>query len=115
MENTTSVDYRHVKKLFRKFNNKSIDCYYDLYVWSNTLLAAAVFENFRNKCIELYELGPDNFLFAPGLAWQTCLKNKNIKLELLTNFIMNGEKVTRGGICDATHRSLEANNKYTEN
>ena len=37
---------------------------------SDTLLLEGVFENFRNKCMEIYELAPSHFLPAPGLAWQ---------------------------------------------
>ena len=56
-----------------------------MYVQSNILLLADVFENFRNKCIEIYELDPAHFLSAPGLAWQACLKKTEVELELLTN------------------------------
>lgn len=31
---------------------------YELYVQSDTLLLADVFKNFRNKCLEIYELDP---------------------------------------------------------
>ena len=31
---------------------------------------ADIFENFRNKSIEIYELDLAHFLSAPGLAWQ---------------------------------------------
>ena len=41
--------------------------YHDLYVQSDTLLLAYVFENFRNRCIELYEINPAHFLSSPGL------------------------------------------------
>ena len=44
--------------------------YYDLYVRSDTLLLVAVFEDFRNKYNEIYELDPAFFLSAPGLIWQ---------------------------------------------
>ena len=74
----------HAKKVFNIFNNKNIGDYHDLYVQSDTLLLADVFENFRNKCIEIYELDPTHFLSAPGLAWQACLEKTEIKLELLT-------------------------------
>ena len=53
-------------------------------VQSDTLLLADVFDNFRNKCMEIYELDPAHFLSAPGLVWQTCLKKTEVKLELLT-------------------------------
>ena len=47
---------------------KNLGDYHDLYVQSDILLFAGVFENFRNRYIELYELGPAHFLSAPGLA-----------------------------------------------
>ena len=67
MEDITDVDYRHAKKAFKNFNNKNLGDYHDLYVQSGTLLLADVLENFRNKCIEIYELDPAHFLSDPGL------------------------------------------------
>ena len=55
---------------------------------SDTLLLADVFENFRNKCIEIYELNSAHFLSAPGLVWQACLKKAGVKAELLTDIDM---------------------------
>ena len=75
-EDITDVDRRHAKKVLKIFNNKNIGDYHDLYVQSDTLLLADVFENFRNKCVEIYELDPPHFLSDPGLAWQTCLKKQ---------------------------------------
>ena len=90
---------------------------HDLYVQSDTLLLAHVFENFRDKCIEEYELDPAHFLSAPGLAWQDCLKKTDVKLELLTdnNMLMISEDGIRGGMCQAVCRYAEANNKYMNN
>ena len=88
-----------------------------MHVQSDTLLLADVFENFRRKCIEIYELDPSHFLSAPGLAWQACLKKIEVELELLTNidmFLMV-EKGIQGGICHAIHRYARANNKYMKN
>ena len=89
--------------------------YHDLYVLSDTLVLADVFENFRDKCIETYELDPAHFLSAPGLAWKACLKKTNVKLELLTDndMLLMFEKGIRGGMCQATYRY--ANNKYMNN
>ena len=80
-------------------------------------MLADVFENFRNNCIEIYELDPAHFLSAPGLAWQTFLKKTEVKLELLTNvdMLLMVEKEIRGGICHAIHRYAKANNKYIKN
>ena len=63
MENITEMDYIH-----------AIMDYHDLYVKSDTLLLADVFENFRKAYIETYELDPAHFISLPGLAWQVCLK-----------------------------------------
>ena len=70
MEDITDVNHRHAKRVFKNFNNKNLSDYYGLYVQSGTLLLADVFENFRNICVEIYELDPAHFLSAPGLAWQ---------------------------------------------
>ena len=61
------------KELIKRFanihevlNNKNPGDYHDLYVQSHILLLADVFKNFRNKCIEMYELDTAHFLSAPG-------------------------------------------------
>ena len=59
------------------------------------------FENYRNTCLEVYELDPARFLSLPGLAWEARLKKTNIKLELLTDYdmLLMVEEGIRGGIC----------------
>ena len=75
-----------------------------MYAQSDTLLLAYVFESLRNKCIEIYELGPANFFSTPGLAWQACLKKTGVELGLLTDInMLMVEKDIRGGICQAIH------------
>ena len=76
-----------------------------------------VFENFRNKCIEIYEPDPAHCLPAPGLAWQACLKKTKVELELLVNIdmLLMVEKRIRGGIFQAIHWHAKANNKYMKN
>ena len=88
--------------------------YHDLYVQSDTLFVADVFENFRDKCIEMYKLDPVHFLSAPGLAWQAWLKKIEVELELLTDIdiLLMVEKGIREGICQAIYRYAKANNKY---
>ena len=114
MEDTTDVDHRHAKRVFKNLNNKNLGDYHDLYVQSDTLLFADVFENFRNMCIKVYELDPAHFLSAPGLAWKASLKKTGVKLQLLTDvdMLLMVEKGIRRGICHAIHRYAKANNKY---
>ena len=117
LETITDKDYAHVQKVWDAFETKNCGKYHDLYVLCDTLLLADVFENFRDKCIEIYELDPAHFLSAPGLAWQACLKKTKVELELLTNIdmLLVVEKGTRCGICQATHKYAKANNKYMKN
>ena len=80
-EDITDVDHKHAKRVFKRLNDRNLGNYNDFYVQSDTSLLADVFENFRNKCIEIYELDPTHFLSAPGLAWQAYLKKSEVKLE----------------------------------
>ena len=60
-------DYNHAKRVCRDLEIKNLSEYRDLYLKSNTLLLPDV-ENFRKICLEVYELDPEKFLSAPGLA-----------------------------------------------
>ena len=114
LENITDKDYINAQKVFKEFKLKNLGDYHDLYVQSDTLLLVDVFESFRNKCIEISELDPANFLSAPELACQACLKKTEIELELLTDvdMLLTVEKGIRGEICHALRRYAKANNKY---
>ena len=110
------IDYRHGNNVFKRFKLKHLG-EYDLYLQSDTLLLADVFENFRNAFLKVYQLDPAHFLSLPGLAWQACLKKTNVKLELLTDYdmLLMVEEGIRGGIGHSIHRYAKANNKYMEN
>ena len=99
------------------WNKKNLGEYHDLYVQSDTLWLADVFEKFRDKCIEIYGVDPSYFLSAPELAWQACLKMTNVNLELLTDIgmLLMIEDGIREGICQSIHRYAEENNKYMNN
>ena len=109
--------YPHALKVWEVFKIKNLGEYHDLYVQTDTLLLADVFENFRNMCLKIYKLDPPNFVSAPGLSWEACLKMMGIELELLTDkeMLCMFEKGTRGGMCQATHHYECTNNKYMEN
>ena len=86
-----------------------------MYVQSDTLLLVDVSENFRNTCLEIYELDPPRFLTTPSLAWQAALKNQSkVRLDLLTNIdtLLMSVKGISGGICHDIHQYAKANKKY---
>ena len=63
MEDITDADHVYAKRLCKDFEIKNLGEYHDLYVQSDTLLLADLFENFM--CLEVYELYPAKFLSAP--------------------------------------------------
>ena len=110
MEDVSDADYAHTKRVYKDFKIKDLGEYRDLYVQSKILL----FENYRNMCLEIYELDPAKFFSAPGLAWQATLKNAKVKLDLLTDIdlLLMVQKDISGGICHSICQYPKANNKY---
>ena len=117
MENITDIDYRHSMRVFKEFKMNNLGDYHDLYVQSNTLLLADIFENFRNMSLKTYGLDPANFVSLPGFAWHACLKITGVKLELITdiNVLLMIESGMRGGVCHVVSSSAETNKKYMDN
>ena len=70
----------YAKRVCKDFRITKLDDYHELYLKSDTMLLADVFENFRRMCLEIYQLNHTTFLSAPGLAWQAALKKTEVKL-----------------------------------
>ena len=68
MKDITDADYVHAKTVCKDFGIKNLGKYHVFHVQSHTLMLADVFENFRNMCLEIYDLNPAKFISAPGLA-----------------------------------------------
>ena len=107
-------DYKHAQNVWRTFSLKNMGEYHDLYLKSDIILLADVFENFRKTCLEFYKLDPCHYFTSPGLSWDAMLKMTDIKLELITDIDMYLfiEKGLRGGISYIANRRGKANNKY---
>ena len=111
MEGITDGGCRHMKRVSKNLETKYRGEYHDLYVESNKLLLADIFENFQNLCLEIYKLGPIHFLSTTGLA------KEPVKPELLTDvdmLLMVG-KDTRNGICHTICQCATATNLYIKN
>ncbi|XP_050500679.1 uncharacterized protein LOC126888603 [Diabrotica virgifera virgifera] len=115
--NLTDEKYAHAKIVWDTFNIENLGQYSDLYLKTDIVLLADVFETFRKKCFITYGLDPAWYYTMPGYSWDCMLKYVGCNLELLrdVDMILFMEKAIRGGISVCSGRMSEANNKYMSN
>ncbi|XP_050505390.1 uncharacterized protein LOC126883768 [Diabrotica virgifera virgifera] len=110
-------DYARAIDVWNTFDCKSMSDYAMVYLVSDVLLLADVFENFRKICHKEYNLDPCHYITAPALSWDAMLRYTEIELELLTDVDMVHflKKGVRGGVAQCSKREAVANNQYVPN
>ena len=114
MSSISSDDYQHAQRVWEEFGIQNLGDYHDLYLRTDVVLLANVYEAFREMCLEHYKLDPVNFYTSPGLAEKACLKQTGIRLKLLTDpdMLLMLDRGIRGGITQAVRKYTAANNPY---
>lgn len=110
-------DYEHAQHIWSLFNMKTMGDYLDLYMKTDVLLLADVFEHFRAASMKSYDLDPAHHYTLPGFGWDAMLKMGDVELELLTDLDMQLmiEQGLRGGISMISTKYTGAKNPYIEN
>ena len=54
MSGVSETDYKHARKVWREFGINNMGEYHDLYLKTDVILLANVFEAFRNACLTMY-------------------------------------------------------------
>ena len=102
--------YLKAVDVWNVFQINTMGDYHDLYLKTDVLLSADVFEKFISTCLGHYGLDPCNYFSSPGLSWVSMLKMTGIKLDLVSDIDMHLfiEKVMRGGTSYIAKRPSKA-------
>jgi hypothetical protein len=113
-EGITEEEYARARNVWTTFECQKFKDYHDLYLKTDVILLADVFENFRDLSLKTYELDPAQYVTTPSLTWDACLKHTKISLDLITDAEMFTffESGMRGGISVISNRFARANNPY---
>ena len=109
-------NYFKAVDVWNVFKINTMGDYYDLYLKTDVLLLADVFEKFVYTCLGYYGLDPCHYFGSPVLSWDTILKVSEIELDLISDVDMHLfiEKGIRSGISYNARRYSKANNKYMQ-
>ena len=99
MSGVSHQDYEHTHRVWSEFGISHLGKYHDLYLCTDVIPLANIFESFRKVCSDNYGLDPAHFYTAPGLVWKACLKKTKIRLELLwdPDMLLMFKRGIRGG------------------
>ena len=109
-------DYTHAQRVFTAFGCANLADYMDIYLLTDVLLLAQVFQRFRVKIHHHFGLDPAHFLSTPHLSWSACLKMTKQKLDYIPDedTLLYIERACRGGFVQIGRRYARANNKYID-
>jgi hypothetical protein len=113
-ERIAQSDYEFAHRVWHEFKCQTLRDYMLLYLKTDVLLLADVFESFRNTCLSHYQLDGAHYVSAPNLSWDAMLQETNTILDLIPDAAMfrlidNG---IRGGMAMIVKRYARANNPY---
>ena len=99
-DSISKTDYLRALKVWKMFKIENMGEHHDLYLKTNVLLLADVFEKFIKTCLKYYKLDSLHYFSSPGLSWDAMFKMTGVELDLISDIDMHNfiEKRMRGGI-----------------
>ena len=87
-ECVTGKVYLYAINVWNVLKMNAMGDYRDLYLKTDVLLLADVFDRFINTCLEYYGLDRFHYFSSPGLSWDAMLKMTGIELELISGICL---------------------------
>ena len=109
-------DVQHANRVWYLLGCNCVD-YLMLYVKTDVILLANVFEKYRKLFDQVYELDPCHYYSAPNFSWEAMLKRTDVKLDLISDIdmLLFCERAMRGGLNGIDEkRYMKAKNKYLD-
>ncbi|GET54115.1 hypothetical protein RIR_jg31686.t2 [Rhizophagus irregularis DAOM 181602=DAOM 197198] len=105
-------EYEYAQYVWKKVGCKTMQDYHDIYLKTDVLLLADIFQNFREMALKKYGLDPLWYYSTPGFAWDALFFMTGQRLDLITDqdMYMMVEQKLRGGISMVSKRYARANN-----
>ena len=109
----SEADVAQAFKIYTLFGCRNLGDYHDVYLRTDVLILADVFEKFRQVCIKVYKLDPVHSFSGPNLSWDEMLITTRVDLGLLSDIdMLFFERGIRGGINGIGElRYFRANNR----
>jgi hypothetical protein len=80
-KNIINKNYAKTNIIWKYFNIKNLGEYHDLYLIIDIYLLIDVFKNFRDMCLNYYELNPTYYITLPNYSWNAFLSLTGIRLQ----------------------------------
>lgn len=112
-QTVNNEEYEYANKIWKEFNCKNLRDYHELYLKTDVLLLAQIFNDFRNRSLKEFGLDPSKYVSLASFSWDCMLKRTKRKIELLTDedMLLMFEKGMRGGQSQISQRYAKANNE----
>ena len=88
-ESVSEKDSQRANNIWNVFKINTMGDYHDLYLKTDVLLLADVFEKFIKTCLVYYGLGSCHYFRSSGISWDAVLKITKIELDFINEIDMH--------------------------